>query len=43
MDWTFEDNMVDGLFLCATLTDHTGGHIQFVKHERKYPTLVWKR
>jgi len=26
MDWTLEDNMVDGLFFCATLTGRRGGH-----------------
>jgi len=31
MDWTLEDNMVDGLFFCATLTGHKGGHNPFVQ------------
>jgi len=31
MDWTLEDYMVDGLFFCATLTDHRGGRTPFVK------------
>ena len=31
MYWTLEDNMVDGLFFCATLTDGRGGHTPFVK------------
>jgi len=26
MDWTLEDNMVDGFFVCATLTSRRGGH-----------------
>jgi len=26
MDCTLEDDMVDGLFFCATLTGHRGGH-----------------
>ena len=26
MDWTLEDDMVDGLFFCATLTGRRGGH-----------------
>jgi len=26
MDWTWEDNMVDGLFFCATLSDRRVGH-----------------
>ena len=33
MDWTLEDNMVDGLFFCATLTGRIGGHIPFVQAE----------
>jgi len=31
MDWTLEDNMVDGLFFCATLTGRRGGHTQFLQ------------
>jgi len=31
MDWTLDDNMVDGLFFCATLTDRRGGHTPFVQ------------
>jgi len=31
MDWTLEDNKVDGLFFCATLTGRRGGHISFVQ------------
>jgi len=31
MDWTFEDDMVDGLFFCATLTGRRGGHTPFVQ------------
>ena len=31
MNWTLEDNMVDGLFFCATLTSHRGGHTPFVQ------------
>ena len=30
MDWTVEDDMVDGLF-CATLTGGRGGHTPFVQ------------
>jgi len=30
MDWTVEDNMVDGLF-CTTLTGRSGGHTPFVQ------------
>jgi len=32
MDWTVEDNMVNGLF-CATLTGRRGGHTPFVQAE----------
>ena len=31
VDWTLEDNMVDGLFFCATLTGRRGGHTPFVQ------------
>ena len=31
MDWTLEDNMVDGLFFCATLTGRRGVHTPFVQ------------
>ena len=31
MDWTLEDNMVDSLFFCATLTGRRGGHTPFVQ------------
>jgi len=31
MDWTLEDNMVDGSFFNATLTGRTGGHTPFVQ------------
>ena len=31
MDWRLEDNMVDGLFYCATLTGRRGGHTPFVE------------
>ena len=31
MDWTLEDNMVDGLFLCATLTGRRGSNAPFVQ------------
>jgi len=30
MDWTLNDNMVDGLFFCATLTGRRG-HTPFVQ------------
>jgi len=29
--WTLEDNMVDGLFFCATLTGRRGDHTPFVQ------------
>jgi len=31
IDWALEDNMVDGLFFCATLTGRRGGHTPFVQ------------
>jgi len=31
MDWTLEDNMVDDLFFCATLTGRRGRHTPFVQ------------
>ena len=31
MDWTVEDDMVDGLFFCATLTGRRWGHAPFVE------------
>ena len=31
MDWTLEDNMVDGLIFCATFTGRRGGHTPFVQ------------
>jgi len=31
MDWTLEDNMVDGWFFCATVTGRRGGHTPFVQ------------
>jgi len=31
MDWTLEDDMVDGLFFCATLTSRRRGHTLFVQ------------
>jgi len=33
MDWTLEDNMVDGLFFRATLKGRRGGHTPFVQAE----------
>ena len=30
MEWTLEDNMVDGLFFCATLTGRKGSHTPIV-------------
>jgi len=30
MDWTLEEDMVDGLFFCATLTGRRGSHTPFV-------------
>jgi len=31
MDWTVEDNVVDGLFFYATLTGRRGGHTPFLQ------------
>jgi len=31
MDWTLEDNKVDGFFFCATLTGRRAGHPSFVQ------------
>ena len=31
MDWTLDDNMVGGLFFCATLAGRRGGHTPFVQ------------
>jgi len=31
MDWTLEDNTVDGLFFCTTLTGCRGDHTPFVQ------------
>jgi len=31
MDWTLEDNMVDGLIPCTTFTSRRGGHTPFVQ------------
>jgi len=31
MDLTLEDDMVDGLFFCITLTGRRGGHTPFVQ------------
>ena len=31
MSWTLEDNMVDGLFFCTTLTGRREGHTPFVQ------------
>ena len=31
MEWTVEDNMVDGLFFCATFTGRRRGHTPFVQ------------
>jgi len=43
MDWTLEDNMVDGLFFYITLTGGREGDPHFLKQERKRPTQVWWR
>jgi len=33
MDWTLEDNMVNGLFFCVKPTGRRGGHTSFVQVE----------
>ena len=43
IDWTLEDNMVDGLFICATLTGRRGDIPHLYKQERKRPTPVQRR
>jgi len=43
MDWTLEDDMVDGLIFCATLTGRRGGIPHLHKQERKRPTPVRRR
>jgi len=53
MGWTLEDNVVDGLFFCATLTGRRGGHSPFcasrsgkVRHQcggvKPDPRCSWK-
>jgi len=37
LDWTLEDNMVDSLFFCATLTGRRGGHAPFVQAGAETP------
>jgi len=39
MDLTLEDNMVDGLFFCATLTGRRGGHAPFVQAGAETPDI----
>ena len=43
MDWTLEDDMVDSLFFCATLTGRRGGHTPFVQAKQKRPIPVRRR
>jgi len=40
MEWTVEDNMVDGLFYCATLTGRTGSHTLRRRLSRTQALLV---
>jgi len=35
MDWTLEDNMVNGLIPCTTFTSRRGGHTHLYKHGRR--------
>ena len=37
MHWTLEDNMVDGLFFCPTLTGRRGSHTSFVQTGAETP------
>jgi len=37
INWTLEDNMVDGLFFCVTLTGRRGGHTPFVQAGAETP------
>jgi len=37
MDSILEDNMVDGLLFCVTLTGRRGGHTPFVQTEVETP------
>jgi len=37
MDWTLEDNMVDCLFFCTTLTGRRGGNTPFVQTGAETP------
>ena len=39
MDWTLEDNMVDSLFFCATLTGRRGFHTSFVQTGAETPNI----
>jgi len=43
MDWTVEDDVVDGLFFCATLAGRRWGHTYMYKQEWKRPTQVRRR
>jgi len=39
MDWTLEDNIVDGLFFCARLTGRIGGNTPFVQAGAETPDI----
>jgi len=43
VDWTLKDNMVDGLFFCATLTGRRGGHTPFAQARAKTFDAVRRR
>jgi len=43
MDWTVKDNMVNGLFFCATLTSHRWVIPHMCKQERKHQTPARRR
>jgi len=43
MDWSVKDNMVKGMFFCATLTNRRGDLSYLYKQERKRPTPMRRR
>jgi len=43
MDWTLEDNTVDDLFFCATLTGRRGGYPPFAQAGAETSDMVRRR
>ena len=43
MYWILEDNLVNSLIFCATITNHRGAILHLHKQERKRPTPVRRR